>query len=36
MGKKRFQESKSAVLDELARLIGTSADDLRQNVGKAA
>ena len=36
MGKKRFNESKSAVLDVLARLIGTSTETLRQNAGMAA
>lgn len=30
MGKKDFQASKTAALDECARLIGTTADDLRR------
>jgi hypothetical protein len=36
MGGKRFQESKTAVLDELARLTGTDVDTLKKNAGQAA
>lgn len=36
MNKAEFQESKQAVLDYVASLIGTSADTLQQNAGEAA
>ena len=36
MGKKVFQESKTAVLEYVAGLIGVSRDDLRENAGMAA
>lgn len=36
MGKQAFQESKTAVLDECARLIGTSAAALKENVRTSA
>ena len=36
MGRKAFQESKTAVLDYVAALIGVSRDELKQNAGKAA
>lgn len=36
MGKKRFQESKQAVLDEAAAMIGVPIEDLTRNAGRAA
>ena len=36
MGKRQFQESKTAVLDYVAGLIGTSAEALAKNAGRAA
>lgn len=36
MGKKVFQGSKDAVLDVIARLVGTDRHELRQNAGQAA
>lgn len=36
MGKKRFEASKDAVLSRLAHMIGTDADTLRANAGRAA
>ena len=36
MGKKKFQDSKTKVLDILAEMIGTDTRTLQQNVGKAA
>lgn len=36
MSKQEFQKSKDAVLDFIAGLIGTKADDLERNAGEAA
>lgn len=36
MGAKRFQESKSAIMEVVCELIGISPDELEQNAGKAA
>ena len=36
MGKKAFGESKEAVLNILAQLVGTTAEDLQQNARRAA
>jgi hypothetical protein len=36
MDKKTFQESKQAVLDKIAELIGTSAETLSDNAGQSA
>jgi hypothetical protein len=36
MNKERFQQSKTAVLDLLASMIGTSVEDLKANAGQAA
>jgi len=36
MGKQRFEESKRAVLDYVASLIGVTTGDLQQNTGRAA
>ncbi|MEI2388043.1 hypothetical protein [Breoghania sp. JC706] len=36
MGQKPFQESKDAVLDKIAQLIGTDAATLKRNAGMAA
>ena len=36
MGRKDFQESKQAVLDIAAGMIGVSRDDLRRNAGRTA
>lgn len=36
MGKAEFQRSKQAVLDVVAELIGSNADELRRNAGQAA
>ena len=36
MGRKDFQESKQAVLDIAAGMIGVNRDDLRRNAGRAA
>ncbi len=36
MGKEIFQKSKTAVLDEISKMIGVSTDDLQRNAGQAA
>lgn len=36
MSKKEFQESKTAVLEQIAKLIGVSTDELSSNSGRAA
>ena len=36
MGKQLFGESKQRVLDEIAKLVGVTANELRANVGRAA
>jgi hypothetical protein len=36
MGKQDFQESKSAIMDVIAEMIGTTPDDLQRNAGRAA
>lgn len=36
MGKQQFRRSKDQVLDIVSAMIGTSADDLKRNAGKAA